>query len=83
MTVQRVRGLGAWWRLACIGVLAIGVTTALYVAGRVHQPDYSFSLLGTDPVPVKSLLATIATHSNILQNRVAEVHGKIGVNCPI
>ena len=26
---------------------------------RCHQPDYSFSMFGTDPVPPKSLLATI------------------------
>jgi hypothetical protein len=28
-------------------------------AGRLHQPDYMFSMFGTDPIPVKSLLATI------------------------
>jgi hypothetical protein len=48
------------WRLAAIGVLAAGITGALYAAGRLHQPDYTFSMLGTNPVPVKSLLATIA-----------------------
>ena len=48
------RAPGTWaagWRLAGIGLLAVGVTAALYVAGRLHQPDYSFSLFGTDPVP--------------------------------
>jgi hypothetical protein len=50
----------ARWRLAGIGLLAIGVTGALYVAGRLHQPDYAFSLFGASPVPAKSLLATIA-----------------------
>ena len=48
------------WRLAAIGVLAIGVAGALYAAGRLHRPDYTFSLFGADPVPVKSLLASIA-----------------------
>jgi hypothetical protein len=46
--------------LAAIALLAIGVAAALYAAGRLHQPDYTFSLFGTDPIPLKSLLATIA-----------------------
>jgi hypothetical protein len=50
----------AGWRLAATGVLAIGVAGALYAAGRLCQPDYAFSLFGADPVPAKSLLATIA-----------------------
>jgi hypothetical protein len=29
----------ARWRLAGIGLLAVGVTAALYAAGRLHQPD--------------------------------------------
>jgi len=48
------------WRLAGIGLLGLGVTAALYVAGRLHQPDYTFSMFGADPIPPKSLLATIA-----------------------
>ena len=71
MTTSRVRDLGAGWRLAGIGVLAIGVAAALYVAGRVHQPDYSFSLFGTNPVPVKSLLATIALGLAVVQALLA------------
>jgi hypothetical protein len=47
------------WRLAGIGLLALGVAAALYTAGRLIQPDYAFSLFGADPIPVKSLLATI------------------------
>lgn len=47
-------------RLTAAGLLAIGVTVALYVAGRLLQPDYTFSLFGADPFPVKSLLASIA-----------------------
>jgi hypothetical protein len=53
----------AGWRLAGIGLLALGVAAALYVAGRLHQPDYTFSMFGmfgADPFPPKSLLATIA-----------------------
>jgi hypothetical protein len=50
----------AWWRLAVLGVLAAAVTAALYAAGRLHQPDYAFSLFGADPFPAKSPLATIA-----------------------
>jgi hypothetical protein len=30
------------------------------VAGRLVQPDYTFSLFGASPIPPKSLLATIA-----------------------
>ena len=50
----------ARWRLAGIGLLALGVAAALYVAGRLHQPDYTFSMFGADPIAPKSLLATIA-----------------------
>ena len=50
----------SWRRLAGIGLLALGVAAALYVAGRLHQPDYAFSMFGADPIPPKSLLATIA-----------------------
>jgi hypothetical protein len=67
VTAQRVRNPGAGWRLAGIGALAIGVTAVLYVAGRLHQPDYSFSLFGTDPFPPKSLIATIALGLAIVQ----------------
>ena len=48
------------WRLTGIGLLAIGVAAALYAAGRLIQPSYAFSMFGADPIPVKSLLATIA-----------------------
>jgi len=50
----------AGWRLAGIGLLALGVAAALYVAGRLHQPDYTFSMFGADPFRPKSLLATMA-----------------------
>jgi len=50
----------AAWRLTGIGLLALGVAAALYVAGRLHQPNYAFSMFGADPIPSKSLLATIA-----------------------
>jgi hypothetical protein len=46
--------------LAGAGLLAAGVAAVLYVAGRLHQPDYTFSMFGADPFPPKSLLATIA-----------------------
>src|SRR5215471_2642834 len=61
MTAPDARGGGpAGWRLAGIGLLALGVSAALYAAGRLHQPDYTFSMFGADPFPPKSLLATIA-----------------------
>ena len=61
MTAPDARGRGRLiWRLAGIGLLAIGVTAALYAAGRLNQPSYAFSMFGADPIPVKALLATIA-----------------------
>ena len=60
------RGPSAW-RLTGIGLLAVGVAAALYLAGRLHQPDYSFSLFGTDAVPPKSLLASIVLGLAVLQ----------------
>jgi hypothetical protein len=47
-------------RLATAGLLAVGVTAVLYLAGRLVQPDYTFSLFGANPFPLKSLLASIA-----------------------
>jgi hypothetical protein len=55
------------WRLAGIGLLGTGVAAAVYIAGRLHQPDYTFSMFGTDPVPPKSLLATIVLGLAVLQ----------------
>lgn len=57
---QASDGRPAAIRLTVAGLLGIGVTVALYVAGRLHQPVYTFSLFGVDPFPVKSLLASIA-----------------------
>jgi hypothetical protein len=57
----------ARWRLAGIGLLGIGVAAAIYIAGRLHQPDYALSLFGADPVPPKSLLATIVLGLAVLQ----------------
>jgi hypothetical protein len=50
-------------RLAGIGLLAAGVSVALYVVGRLHPPNYTFSLFGRaglDAIALKSMLATIA-----------------------
>ena len=60
-------GRSAGGRLIAAALLAIAVTVAIYVSGRVIQPDYTFSLLGTDPIPVKSLLATIVLGLAVLQ----------------
>jgi hypothetical protein len=48
------------WQLAGIVLLALGVSAALFLAGRLVQPSYAFSLFGTDPIASKSLLASIA-----------------------
>jgi hypothetical protein len=47
-------------RLAAAGLLAVGVTAAVYLAGRLIQPDYTFSMFGANPFPLKSLLASSA-----------------------
>jgi len=50
-------------RLAGIGLLAVGVTVALYVAGRLHTPNFAFSLfgrVGLDAIALKSVLASVA-----------------------
>ena len=61
MTAPDAQGHGPTaWRLTGIGLLALGVAAALYVAGRLHQPDYTFTMFGADPIPPKALLATIA-----------------------
>jgi hypothetical protein len=62
------RGKPTALRLAGIGLLAIGVAVALYIAGRLHQPNYAFSLFGqSNPIGLKSLLATIALGAAGLQ----------------
>jgi hypothetical protein len=57
-------------RLAGIGLLAAGVAVALYVAGRLHTPNFTFSLfgrVGLDAIALKSMLATIALGLAALQ----------------
>src|SRR5712691_11499264 len=57
-------------RRASIGVLAAGVTVALYVAGRLRTPDYTFGLFGRaglDAIVLKSLLASVVLGLAALQ----------------
>jgi hypothetical protein len=57
-------------RLGGIGLLAAGVAVALYVAGRLHTPNYTFGLfgqVGLDAVKLKSTLASIALGLAVLQ----------------
>jgi Family of unknown function (DUF6529) len=57
-------------RLAGIGLLAAGVSVALYVAGRLHTPNFTFSLfgrVGLDAIALKAVLATIALGLAVLQ----------------
>ncbi|HLJ99136.1 MAG TPA: DUF6529 family protein [Streptosporangiaceae bacterium] len=66
------------WRLAAIGLLAAGVTGAIYLAGRLIQPDYAFSLLGSSPFAVKSALATTALGLAVVQVVLAlRIYGKL------
>jgi hypothetical protein len=53
--------------VAAAGLLAVSVGAAIYLVGRLRQPNYTFSLFGSDPIPVKSLLATIALGLAVLQ----------------
>ncbi len=57
-------------RLARIGVLAAGVTAAVYVAGRLLTPDYTFGIfgrVGLGAISLKSVLATIVFAVAIVQ----------------
>src|SRR6266851_5786216 len=57
-------------RLGGIGLLAAGVSVALYVAGRLHTPNFTFSLfgrVGLDAIALKAVLATIALGLAVLQ----------------
>jgi hypothetical protein len=71
MTQPRVtRPRSAAARLAGIGLLAVGVAAAIYLAGRLPTPDYAFGLFGQaglGAVMLKSLLATIAFGTAIVQ----------------
>ena len=48
-------------RLAGIGLLGAGVAVALYVAGRLHTPNYSFSLFGRVGLGAVMLKSTLAS----------------------
>ena len=57
-------------RLAGIGLLAAGVAVALYVADRLHTPNYTFSLFGQTglaAITLKSLLASVVLGLAALQ----------------
>jgi Family of unknown function (DUF6529) len=57
-------------RLAGAGLLAAGVTVALYVVGRLHTPNFTFSLfgrVGLDAIALKSMLASVALALAALQ----------------
>ena len=57
-------------RLTVIGLFAVGVAVALYVAGRLNTPNYTVSLFGRaglDAVALKSTLSSIALGLAALQ----------------
>ena len=69
MTRPTAAGRSAAARLAGVCLLAAGVAVALYVVGRVHTPNYNFSLFGQvalGAVTLKSTLATIAVGMAVL-----------------
>jgi hypothetical protein len=67
-TPSTLSGRPATLRLAVIGLLAVGIAVAIFVAGRVHKADYTFSLFGqSNPWALKSLLATVALGLAALQ----------------
>jgi Family of unknown function (DUF6529) len=50
------------WRLAAIGLAGAAVTGAVYAAGRLHTPNYTFGLFGKTglaAIMLKSLLASV------------------------
>src|ERR1700730_4202932 len=53
-------------RLGGIGLLAAGVAVALYVAGRLHTPNYTFGLFGSVAVGAVKLKATVASVALVL-----------------
>jgi hypothetical protein len=68
MAAPHAEGSGpARVRLAVIGLVAVGVAAAIYVAGRLLQPGCTFGIFGPDPVPPKSLLAAIVLALAVLQ----------------
>jgi Family of unknown function (DUF6529) len=59
---DKLAGRRAWTRPAGIGVLAAGVTAALYVAGRIHTANPAFGLFGRQysaAISLKALLASV------------------------
>ena len=57
-------------QLVAVGLLGAAVTVALYVFGRLHVPDYRFSLFGQSELGalrLKSLLATVAFGLGVVQ----------------
>jgi Family of unknown function (DUF6529) len=67
MTPPDSYGKPGAWRLTWIALLAVGVAVALYVAGRLHQPDYSLVMFGVNAFALKSELSTIALGLAALQ----------------
>src|SRR5690242_3126010 len=58
------------WRLAAISLAGAAVTGALYAAGRLHTPNYTFSLFGQTglaAITLKSLLASVVLGLAALQ----------------
>jgi len=50
-------------RLAAIGLLGLGVAAAIFAYGRLHSPNYYYSLFGRtglDAITLKSTLASVA-----------------------
>jgi len=60
---------------------AVAVTAALYAAGRLHTPDYTFSLFGQAglaAITLKSLLASVALGLAAVQVLLALwIYGKL------
>jgi hypothetical protein len=57
-------------RLTSIGVLGLGVAAALFAYGRLHTPNYYFTIFGRsglDAITLKSTLATVALGLAVVQ----------------
>ena len=62
------------WRLAAIGLTGAAVTGALYAAGRLCAPNFTFSLFGKTglaAITLKSLLASVVLGPAAVQVRLA------------
>lgn len=70
MTTPRPAAKSPAVRLTVIAVAGLAVAAAIFIAGRVHSPDYTIGLFGrtgVDAISLKSLLAVVALGLAVVQ----------------